>query len=266
MIKTAPFYVMVVYLGIKSKFVYRIGVLLNTLGVIIEFLGRIMVWLSLLASGMRFNTTLSEMVTFMVLGILLDRIVSSSAGNVIAHRIRDGSIALDFTRPIHLRNYLFFNDLGNNVFSVLAIFLPVCVVVSLGFGFLAPVSPRHLVAFMATACLGLVMRFYYSYILGLFSFWLLRNPFTSWHFRNVETLFAGVFMPIWMYPQWLATITQYLPFRYFIYEPMTFYLGKAPIESIWQVLSIQIFWLAGLFVSERLLWRKACQKLIVQGG
>ena len=266
MFQTASFYFTVVRLGVKSKLVYRLGAFLNTLGVLVEFLMRILVWVALLASGIQFDTTLAQMVTFMVLSLILESIVSSSSGSYIGRRIRDGSISMDFTRPIHLRNYLFFSDIGNNIFTVLCIFLPVCIVVSLGFGFLGPASPLQFAAFLVTALFGLVLKFYYSYLLGLFSFWLLHNPFTSWHFRNVETLFAGLFMPIWMYPDWLAAITRFLPFRYFTYEPMTFYLGKAPVESLWRVLLIQAVWLIVLYAAERLLWRRACHKLIVQGG
>ena len=266
MFNKAPYYMMVVMLGIKSKLVYRIGTLLNTVGIFIEFFGRIMIWVALLTSGKRFETTLPEMITFMVLSMVLEQVVSSSSGSVIAQHIRDGSISFDFVRPINIKAYLFFNDIGNNIFSALVVFLPICVIMSHNFGFSPPASSLHGLFFLTSACLGLVMRFYYSYILGLFSFWLLKNPFTSWHFRNVEMIFAGLFMPIWMYPAWLASITQFLPFRYFIYEPLAFYLGKTPIDSIWRIIMNQFVWLAVLHIIERLLWRKACHKVIVQGG
>jgi ABC-2 type transport system permease protein len=242
------------------------GAFLSTIGALIQFLGRIMVWVALLASGVKFDTTLQEMITFMVLSMMLNEIISSSAGSTITSHIRDGSISMDFVRPINLKSYLFFNDIGNNIFLVLVIYLPVCVVISLGFGFLPPASHMHFLAFIITASLGLIMQFYYSYILGLASFWLINNPFIKWHFRNVETLFAGLFMPIWMYPGWLASITTFLPFRYFTYEPMTFYLGRVSVESFWRVSLIQIIWLCVLYIAERLIWSKACRKVIVQGG
>lgn len=261
-----PFYLSVLKYGLKSKLAYRMGAFLSTVGVLIQFLGRIMVWVALLASGVAFDTTLREMITFMVISMMLSEIVSSSAGRTIARRIRDGSIAIDFVRPIQLKSYLFFSDIGNNLFLALVVYLPVYVVISLGFGFLPPASPLHFLAFAITACLGLILQFYYSYILGLASFWLIKNPFISWHFRNVETLFAGLFMPIWMYPGWLAAVTVFLPFRYFTYEPITFYLGRVSVDSFWHVFLIQTMWLCILYVAERLLWSRACRKVIVQGG
>jgi ABC-2 type transport system permease protein len=261
-----PFYWSVMKYGLKSRLAYRMGAFLSTVGVLIQFLGRIMVWVALLASGVAFDTTLREMITFMILSMMLSEIVSSSAGYTIARRIRDGSIAIDFVRPIRLKSYLFFNDIGNNLFLALVVYLPVYAVIALGFGFMPPASPLHFIAFLITAGLGLIIQFYYSYILGLASFWLIKNPFISWHFRNVETLFAGLFMPIWMYPGWLASITTYLPFRYFTYEPMTFYLGRVPADRFWHVLLIQTMWLFVLYAAERFVWSRACLKVIVQGG
>jgi ABC-2 type transport system permease protein len=120
--------------------------------------------------------------------------------------------------------------------------------------------------FLLTLACGTFMMFHYNYVLGLISFWLIDNPFLRWHFRNVEQLFAGQFLPIWLYPGWLATITSFMPFRYFAYEPIAIYLGKTPMHSVPQVLFIQLFWMITLFLLERLMWRSAQKKVIVQGG
>mgnify|MGYP001081547821 CR=1 FL=1 len=61
-------------------------------------------------------------------------------------------------------------------------------------------------------------------------------------------------------------ITEFLPFRYFTYEPLAIYLGKTPVSEIPRVLLIQAFWLVALYAVERILWRRACKKVLVQGG
>jgi ABC-2 type transport system permease protein len=259
-------YLTIVRLGLKSKLTYRLSSFLDMLGRLVEFLGWILIWAALLKDAGPFDTSMEEMVTYLVITRLVITLTASTAGNEISRKIRDGSISMDFIRPVNLKGFLFFNDIGNNLFKAFAVFLPIGIITALGFGFMLPQSLIHFLAFLFTMILGAVLQFYYDYLLGLVSFWLVQNPFLRWHFRNVANLFAGQFMPIWLYPAVLAGITIYLPFRYFTYEPIALYLGKSPLSDLPRILTAQVLWLAVLYLTERLIWRAAYRKLVVQGG
>lgn len=264
--KKLAFYWSVFKYGAKSRFIYRTSTVLDMIGTTIQFLAQILIWKALLGQEVRFDTSFQEMVTYLSITKLVTTLAATSAGNQISKKIQDGSISLDFVQPYNMKSYLFFNDLGNNIFKGLVVILPVCFFVALGFGFVFPQNLVQAVAFIITVAFGTVIMFYYSYILGIASFWMIRNPFLSWHFRNVETLLSGQFIPIWFYPGWLSTITQYLPFRYFTYEPISIFLGKTSPSRVWTILLIQIFWVLLLYIAERKIWSKAYKKLIVQGG
>lgn len=256
----------IIRLGLKSKLTYRLSSFMDMMGRLIEFLRWILIWSALLKNGVRFGTSMDEMITYLIITRLIITLTASTAGNEISRKIRDGSISIDFIRPVNLKSFLFFNDLGNNLFKAFAVFLPIGIITALGFGFLPPSSPYHFFAFLGTMILGALLQFYYDYLLGLFSFWLVENPFLRWHFRNVANLFSGQFMPIWLYPAALAAVTYYLPFRYFTYEPIALYLGKSSLEQLPRILAVQGVWLLILYMAERLIWRSAYRKLIVQGG
>jgi ABC-2 type transport system permease protein len=259
-------YLSIVYLGLKSKFTYRLSSFLDMLGRLIEFLGWLFIWATLLKDGGRFGTSMEEMVTYLVITRLVLTLTASTAGDEIARKIRDGSISTDFVRPINMKGFLFFNDIGNNLFKAFAVFLPIGIITALGFGFVPPQGLPPFLAFLFTMFLGAVLRFYYEYLLGLISFWLVRNPFLKWHFKNVANLFAGQFLPIWLYPAALATVTLFLPFRYFTYEPIALCLGKSPLSELPRILTAQVLWLGILYLAERLIWRSAYRKVVVQGG
>jgi ABC-2 type transport system permease protein len=256
----------IVWLGLKSKLTYRLSSFLEMVGRLLEFLAQIMIWAALLGGGVRFDTSLKQMITYLIITRFVITLTSSTAGSEISRKIRDGTISVDFVRPVNLKGFLFFNDIGNNIFKAFAVFVPIGVIVALGFGFLPPQGPLHFAAFLAVLFLGAVMQFYYDYLLGLITFWLVQNPFLKWHFKNVSNLFTGQLLPIWLYPVWLANLTVYLPFRYFTYEPIALYLGKSPLEDAPRILLIQMSWMLLLYLLERLLWRGAYRKLVVQGG
>lgn len=259
-------YSLALWYGLKSKLTYRLSSIFELVGKFIEFFAQILIWVALLGNGSRFDTNLTQMVTYLILTRMVTTLLNSTAGNVITRGVRDGSIGNEFVRPLNLKVYLFASDLGSNVFKVLVIFLPLSIVAALMYGFVFPPSLLHGVCFAVSLLLGGFMMFHYSYLLGLVSFWLFRNPFYKWHFRNVEQIFSGQFFPLWLYPVWLSIITEYLPFRYFTYEPLAIYLGKTPVEEIPFVIGLQVLWAVTLYVAERIVWTKAQRKVIVQGG
>lgn len=262
----AMFYGLALWYGLKSKLTYRLSSVFEVFGKFLEILAQILIWVALLGSGSRFDTTLTQMVTYLILTRIISMLFATSAGDEISAKINDGSIANDFARPLNFKMYLLCGELGGNLFKVLVVFVPIGVVVGLLYGFMLPPTPLQGLAFLASLALGALLTFYYGYVLGLFSFWLIRNPFTKWHFRNVELIFSGQFFPLWLYPAWLSRLTEFLPFRYFTYEPLAIYLGKTPVSEIPRVLALQAIWLALLYAAERLLWRRACKKVLVQGG
>jgi ABC-2 type transport system permease protein len=224
------------------------------------------VWRALLGAGGRFGTSFGEMLTYLVLTQLAVSFVWSFSGNSIARLIRTGDIAIFMSRPLKLKEYLFMDDLGKNIFEVLVVSLPACAVLGLVWDLKPPESP--LVALLSAVMLlnGLVMLFQYRYILGLVSFWLVRNPFTEWHFQNAELIFSGQVLPIWLCPAWLTAVSGFLPFRYFTYEPLALFIGKTTVGGAPGVFAVQIFWMAALFAIERAVSGRAFRKLTVQGG
>lgn len=259
-------YSLALWYGLKSKLTYRLSSLFELLGKCLEVFAQILIWVSLLGSGTRFDTSLPQMVTYLILTRVISTLFATQAGNEISNKINDGSIANDFVRPINFKLYLLCNDLGNNLFKVLVVFLPVGILAGLVYGFIMPSTVVQGLVFLLSTVFGALLTFLYSYLLGLLSFWLIKNPFLRWHFRNVEQVFSGQFFPIWLYPAWLSSLTELLPFRYFTYEPLAIYLGKTPVNEIAHVLLMQLVWLVILYTVERIVWHRACKRVLVQGG
>jgi ABC-2 type transport system permease protein len=253
-------------MSLKSKLTYRLSSVFATVGRFLEVLSIVFVWVALLKSGARLETSLPQMITYVLVTRIVGLVTSSTAGREIADRVRDGSVSMDFIYPLSLKWRLFFNDIGGNIFNTVIVMLPLCLLFSFVYGFALPMSSLHATAFIISLALGALIMFHYRYLLGLASFWLLKNPFLKWHFQNVEQIFSGQFFPIWFYPSWLAALTVYLPFRYFTYEPLAIYLGKTPTEQIGRVLLTQLFWILVMYGLERLVWFHACKKVVIQGG
>jgi ABC-2 type transport system permease protein len=211
------------------------------------------------------NISFVNMLTYLIVTSVINNLIGSEAGDEITGLIEDGSIETKLLQPVSLVESLYFRNIGKNIFYTLSTLPPLIIFIVL-YGFSPPSEPWMVLFLLVAAINGSLIIFYFRYLLGLISFWLIRNPFIEWYFITVESLFSGNVVPIWFYPAWLAALSRFLPFRYFIFEPVSVYLGKTPASEAGTILAMQLIWL-GVFVGiERFLWNRAHKKLIIQGG
>jgi ABC-2 type transport system permease protein len=254
-------------LSFIKAFQYRGYILITLFSSIIGVFVRVSLWTALFrANPVVRNTTFHDMITYMALTGLLLLFNMSGAGDRIAHRILQGSISTDLIRPYNLKLYIFSQTTGDNLAHFLLFVLPVYTGVLILFGMQTPPTLLHVLVFIVAVVNGAIISFYYYYILGMLPFWLESN----WYIRFVDyamfTLFAGAFVPIWFYPDFLVKISYYLPFRYITYEAVTFYLGRTGLPEMAGVLLRQLVWIGILLGLEAVLWRAAQKKLTVYGG
>jgi ABC-2 type transport system permease protein len=251
--------------GFKANVVYSASMFLSMLSSLTTFFIQIFIWFTLLKNGAIYDVSFRDMATYLVITTLITNLLDTDLGRQVTQRVNEGSIEMDLVKPIGLKYTLFFDNIGSNLFKVFTM-LPVLIGFSAIFGFILPTNPLLWFYLIISVINGIMILFYYRYILGLLSFWLIRNPFVQWYFGKVEAVFSGSIIPIWFYPVWLASVTKYMPFRYFIFEPVSIFLGKTPSTEVWRVLLMQFLWMIIFYVIERLLWNRAYRKLIVQGG
>lgn len=73
-------------------------------------------------------------------------------------------------------------------------------------------------------------------------------------------------VPIWFYPEFLKSVSYWLPFRYMTFEPINIFLMKTSVEQAWVPILAALLWLVVLSLADKLIWRAAAKKLTVNGG
>lgn len=254
-------------LSFIKAFQYRGYILVTLFSALLDVFVRISLWTALFrANPVVQNTTFNDMINYAALTGLLMLVQMSGVDDRLANRILQGSIATDLIRPYSLKLFIFAQTIGDNLAHFLLFVFPVYTGVLVLFGMRFPSTLLHGLVFVATVINGAVISFLYYYIIGMLPFWLESN----WYVRFVNyamfTLFAGAFVPIWFYPDFLIQISYYLPFRYITYEAVTFYLGRTGLPAMPAVLLRQWVWIGILLGLEVALWKAGQKKLTVYGG
>lgn len=170
------------------------------------------------------NMNLSMMITYIVVAMLLQTYIGG-AGNDLAEQIKNGNIAVDLMRPYDLIFKIISLDIGGKVTSFVRETVPMLVIAIFFIKISLPVSLDVVLLFLASSLLGIGIGAMFDLIIGVLAFWTVN----VWGLRvlkeGVITFFSGALIPISLFPNWLETISHYMPFQYMIFVPVSIYTG-----------------------------------------
>lgn len=205
------------------------------------------------------------MVTYIIISSIISTITSNRVIDSINNKIQTGQIALDFIKPMSFKLYMFSDSIGENLYRVLFYLIPVLILSLLVFGIQVP-KLTNLVLFILATLGGLFINYFMCFCLGLLGFWFTQVWILSRFLNDFINLFSGQLIPLWFFPTVLLKISEYLPFRFIYFVPISIFLGKYDFLSSCLLIMEQIVWIILLYILGELIWRKAIYRLVVQGG
>lgn len=251
-------------IGFKQRLVYRSSTIWGFIAAALALFLQIMLWKTLLESNLKNDgRELSDFVMYLCITAFIGTLTNCSITETIAALVRDGSIASSFTRPTSFKNQILSVQIGDNLHRLLFTqVFPIALVFAI-YGVKLPGLANGLY-FFASALLGAVIAFELQYTTGLLAFFLTQTWYVRFYYNGFMTVFGASAIPLWYYPEWLASISYFLPFRYISYEPVCIFLQTT--AAPWQVLLFQLAWIAVVWLIQTMMWHAAQRKLVVQGG
>ena len=251
----------------QARLVYRNQVWASCFGELVGIFARIAIWISVYTgAAIHDGITLPEMITYALLAGPVLYWDYSKVLYDVGNAVKTGDVAVFLLKPLHYPAYLLAAHIGNFLFELIVVILPVSVIVGLVFGLLPPASLFHAVLFLAYWALSFLILFSMAALLGLAAFWLMTAFSLEWFLMGIMSLFSGGLVPLWFFPAPLAVIAGYLPFAWVSYYPAAVYLGKLDVSATLIHFAIGLVWLGVLSGGTLLLWSKARHRLVVQGG
>ena len=181
----------------------------------------------------------------------------------IIDTIRDGSVVMDFLKPMDYFRYWLSRDLGRAGAAVITRGIPTMVIGSLLFDLVWPENWQRAAAFMISVPFAIIVSFCMRFLFNLWGFWLLDHRGIGSLAILVSGVFSGHLLPIAWYPPAIRDVLNVLPFRSMLMTPVEIWLGQI---SILLGLSLQLFWSVIMIGCCYLLLHFAERKVVVQGG
>lgn len=254
-------------LAFKERYAYKVDFYFSSLASILIITIQISVWMALYnTSSANKVVSLGQMLLYVLFSSIIFTLTKSDASVKIGQKVEDGSIISDFIRPISLKQYIFAEDIGNNMFELIFSSIPAVIFVLIFFPVQFNGTMETVLLASISILLGLLISFHIKYMIGLFTFWLESSWFIPFFIGAIFDLFSGSVVPLWYYPDWLKSICAWLPLRLIFFEPISILLGRYHLNEITMLLVQQIIWLGILIVLERAIWSSVKTKVVVHGG
>lgn len=181
-------------------------------------------------------------------------------------KIREGSIANEFLKPVSFIFRLLAENIGEGAFKIIFHFIPALFITLLYTRLCPPVSLSALPVMLLSVALGYLILWLISFIIQTWSFWL----FSVWGIITIKNVFvsilSGSLLPLWFMPEPLQKILSFTPFASIYFTPVRIYLGELSGRETLSALAVQVMWLAFLAIIANAFWKKGTKKLVVQGG
>lgn len=224
---------------------------------------KICIWTALMAEDGQ--EAVAGMAVYSMIGTVVTLLTDTRVAQELAERFRSGQAALDLIRPVSLKGYFFCYQLGENLFRFLTEGLLLLLAFWLAWRVECP-GAETVAGFCVCTGLAMVLLFLIQYTMGLLVFWMKDGTYTRMLTDAMFTLFSGLVIPLWLYPDGLAAVCEYLPFRYVVAEPAAVFLQGYGWERWIRVAAAQLLWIGTVWMIERLVWTRIRRGIEIQGG
>lgn len=252
--------------NLKVQFTYRFNVIFGLLATLCIFFTKVMVWKALYnGQTMVAGVSLSETIMYAIMSTIVSALMATRIGDTLGNQVYKGMVSIDFIRPVRFKKFYISQDLSYIAHETINALI-LALIVFLTYRKLAvSITLFNVGKFLIALGLAVILNYQIAWLLGLTSFWLQ----TAWHIKWITNAliktFSGTVVPLWFYPEWMKAVSQLLPYRYIYFDPVAILLGNNT-QSFLEICTIQCIWIVGITVIGHIVWGRAKQKVIAQGG
>ncbi len=175
------------------------------------------------------------------------------------------SIVTYLNKPINFVGFYFSQWFFKNLINILIVWLFCWVVLFIFVGKFPWFGFEKMVLFLISFLVWIWLLSLVSLIVALFAFALEDSTFVRLFINKLYFIFWGLFFPLDIYPNWLKVISDFLPFKYYLYAPAKFFTTW-DVWFFWSYFPLQIMWLGIMSLCVVFMYSRMVRKLEINGG
>lgn len=195
-----------------------------------------------------------SIVTYYVMTALCTNLIWMHPEVNMSNQIREGKITNFIVKPHSYLSYQFLREAAWKVMRT-SFFLPVFfgIVIFAREFFSVPSSAAAARAAILIPGAALII-FMIGFLVASSAFWIEENTTVLSVFWMLSSIFSGFYIPLDLLPRAFERVSELLPWRYAVYDPIAIAAGRLAGSQFPRVLAGQILWVAILYLSYRVVW------------
>lgn len=250
---------------IRTVYAYRTDVLIWLLAPAMQIALQAALWRAIYGDrSIVDGVPLAMMTTYVSLAAIQHLIGWDDTTDWLIERVRDGKIGADMARPVGLLTQQVCGQVAQLIVKapMVVLLLPVVLLAS---GLTAP-APGALGPYLLSTVLGWLVNCCLSLLVASVAFWTVELNGMEFLYYVLSGFLSGTLVPLWVMPDWLRTIVEWLPWQSVVYTPVAIYIGRFEGARVWEAIGVQALWLVLAGGLTWLVWRRAVHRVVVQGG
>lgn len=172
----------------------------------------------------------------------------------IPHRVETGKLTIYLMRPMHPLLQTFGASFANTV-QAFVIVVPIAIALMFVFDATFSSSPAAIAATIVILPLAILARACADSLVAISSFWFVRISGIRGIYFMCTLLLSGMFAPLTVLPEWLATVARVLPFYWALGFPVELLIGTADASEAVTAVAALAAWSIALLVVLQPAWR-----------
>ncbi|HIS32175.1 MAG TPA: ABC-2 family transporter protein [Candidatus Limivivens intestinipullorum] len=212
------------------------------------------------------DTSVRQMLLYSSMSWFLNLFNHEEMQNEILSDVKEGNFICKLLYPVNYLFYMFSKSCGCHLWSFFFKGIPMLLFILL---FVNPglnLSAGSILLFAVSAILGNLILCALIMLLSLMSFTWIETSGLFMLKDIMVTIFSGLIVPTWFYPQILQRIVNVLPFQYMLQVPLAILCGRIAPDRAGSYIGMQAVWLLAMLLLLGLVWKKIAQKAESLGG
>ena len=261
------FYLASMRVSILSQIQYRVANYFYMIGMITEPVIYLVVWSTIAKQqgGEVGGYTAGTFAAYYIVWTLVRNMNIVFTPYGWAWRIREGNLSMELMRPMHPihGDIAFF---AGWKFVVIIFWLPLAAFLTWVFKPTLSITGLEVLVFFLAIWGAYLIRTMLLSLLGMITFWTTRVSAIFELYFGLELILSGRLVPMTLMPQWVQTLSNYLPFKWTFYFPIDTLVGNLSARELWTGVGMQVLWIVIGASLLNLVWRAAIKQYSAVGG
>jgi ABC-2 type transport system permease protein len=254
-------------MSIALNLQYRMAMIIWLIGMIVEPLMYLVVWrtVAIYNGGNVSGYSAGDFSAYFIATMLVNHVTFSWIMWEYDYRIRMGEFSTTLLKPIHPIHKDIAENLGYKLLTLLII-LPTAALLAWLFRPTFSFTAGGMMAFVPGVTLAFFMRFLLEWTLAMAAFWTTRISAINQAYFVLLLFFSGRLAPLDLFPGFVQTIADLLPFRWMISFPVQLVLGQLSVEETIVGFIAQLIWLVIGYGLIRVVYRAGIKRYAAFGS